>query len=92
MSKEKKIIGTTTVDESLEKVLLDNCPDVKNKLKALEVIKEKGVDVGLLLNCSNVRKYNNAIRFELYNHKLTQEEFDLIRRSYHNYVLCTKTI
>lgn len=47
--------------------------------KVLDIIKEKCVDVGLFVNCSNVRKYNNAIRFELYNHELTQEEFDLIK-------------
>ena len=35
---EKKIVGTTTLDKSLEKFLVDNSESVKNRLKAFELL------------------------------------------------------
>ena len=61
----------------LKNVSYYNYLAVKYK-KALEIIKEKRVDVALLFYVSNADMYNKAKQF--YNHhKLTQEEFELLK-------------
>lgn len=55
----------------------------QTKLKALEIIKEKNVDITTLLDCHNAKEYNrwNSIRSH-YSHPpidLTQEEYDLLK-------------
>lgn len=85
-NERKKIVGTTTMDEALEKTLLDNCPEVKKKLKALEIIKEKEVNVSHFKSCLSVG-WDYAL-FERYcgdndpygenppyQHPMTQDEF-----------------
>lgn len=81
-NERKKIVGTTTVDKAFEKFFLDNCPEVKKKLKAFEIIKEKGIDTGSL--AYYIKNSNRALSF--YNEgvanekkKLTQEEFDILK-------------
>lgn len=50
--------------------------------KVLEIIKEKGVDVGYLQTCKTLKEYNSSCWAdeEDFNKKLTQEEFDLLKR------------
>lgn len=51
---------------------------IEKKLKALEIIKEKRVDVGWLISCENIKQYNGVIGTA--THKLlTQEEYDLLK-------------
>ena len=50
---------------------------IKKSLKALEIIKEKEVNVGLLSRCANAERYNKGICYEL--RYLTQEEYDLLK-------------
>lgn len=56
--------------------------ETQKKLKALEIIKEKMVNVGLLLRCANVERYNKGICYEPKH--LTKEEFDLLKEELEN--------
>ena len=53
--------------------------DIEKELKALKIIKEKGVDVGLLQHCLILADYNNAIQYELAYKELAQADFDLLK-------------
>lgn len=69
-NERKKIVGTTTMDEALEKTLLDNCPEVKKKLEAFEIIKKSisdKISLELLLR--------EALRYG----KFTLDEFNLLK-------------
>lgn len=69
-NEDPKIVGTTTVDKALEKFLLDNCPEVKKKLKAFEIIKKSisdKISLELLLR--------EALRYG----KFTLDEFNLLK-------------
>lgn len=58
ISEEPKIVGVTTVDKAFERFLLDACPEVKKKLKALETIKRKStLDFGYIRNADNYDEY-----------------------------------
>lgn len=50
--------------------------------KVLKIIKEKGVDVGYLQTCKTLKEYNSSCwdDEEDFNKRLTQEEFDLLKR------------
>lgn len=61
--------------ESKVELLFDE--ETQKKLKALEIIKEKEVNVGLLSRCANAERYNNGICYE--PRYLTQEEYDLLK-------------
>lgn len=56
--------------------IIDN--GTKKKLKALEIIKEKQVNVGDFIRCKSIEDYND---YCCYNEKeqLTQEEYDLLK-------------
>lgn len=49
---------------------------IENKLKALEIIKEKNVNVPKLRNSSNLEEYNRCF---VDAYILTQEEYDLLK-------------
>ena len=51
-------------------------PTIEKQLKALEIIKEKSVDVPLLVNCSILEFYNLFARSKK---ELTQEEYVLLK-------------
>ena len=61
--------------------------DELKSLKALEIIKEKEVDVALFNNCNSVEEYNEGLLEEDYAydteavepHILTKKEFDLLK-------------
>lgn len=78
ISAEPKVVGTTTVSKALEKVLIDNCPEVKKKLKALEIIKKHNIVVSSLLEMEDADEYNTAWSVDQKN-EITQEEFDLVK-------------
>ena len=50
---------------------------IEKALKALEIIKEKGVNVGLLSRCANAERYNKGMCYE--SRYLTQEEYELLK-------------
>lgn len=72
----KRIKGTTTLDNALEETLINACPNVAKKVKALEIIKNKKVDIKYLYYRVdfNLEKYNDN-----YIETLTQEECDLLK-------------
>ena len=46
----------------------------------LEIIKQKGVDVGYLKTCETLEEYNYALPHHgNFNNKLTEEEFNLLK-------------
>ena len=53
---------------------------IEKELKALEIIREKYVDVAVLKNTENVEQYNNTILlFFKCSKELTKEEYDLLK-------------
>ena len=76
IEKPKEIVGTTTLDKALEQFLIDNCPEVKKKLKALEIIKTKNVDINWLIRSKNYSKYNLGVGE---SQKLKKREYDLLK-------------
>ena len=52
---------------------------VLNAVKALEIIKEKQVNVSALLELDNLQQYNDYCDMVGGCKKLTQEEFDLLK-------------
>ncbi len=85
----KNIIETALKDYErlktsyLEKILNEESKEyIYKKLKALEIIKEKRVDVALLILCENAEDYNfqiSLINEDNENYKeLTQEEYELL--------------
>ena len=84
-SKIEELCGQTIFDkdcinEIIEKTV-DECLINENKLKALEIIKEKRVDVNDLLNFVSLEAYNEYVCACDDNDKrtLTQEEYDLLK-------------
>ena len=65
--------GKTVVD-----ILPYKCKQVEKSLKALEIIKEKNVDIFLLKVASSVEHYNCNLVKPL-EKELTQEEFNLLK-------------
>ena len=48
--------------------------------KALEIIKQKGVDVGFLKVCETLEEYSyGCCHCKVFNKKLTEEEFNLLK-------------
>ena len=69
--------GVTQEDIKTEKALTL----VEKSLKALEIIKEKEVDVALLKLSDNIERYNELIKHShltILYYELTQEEYDLL--------------
>lgn len=74
--------------EALECIVVDLTPiakehnkeeieQLKKSLEVLEIIKEKGVNVGLLSRCANAERYNKGMCYE--SRYLTQEEYDILK-------------
>ena len=64
------------------KTLEKKCNRYQKKLKALYIIKEKSISVGILQMCLNLDAYNNRIIEHpnvIKTKKLTQEEYDLLK-------------
>ena len=88
-NERKKIVGTTTLDKAIEKFLVDNCPEIKKKLEALEIIKRKStLDFNDIRNADNYDEYlkhfGEVIQEMLKNGEsvhfaATKDEFDLLR-------------
>ena len=51
--------------------------DLERKLKPLEIIKERKVDIQLLIDSKNLNEYNWCVHTK--DRALTQEEFDLLK-------------
>jgi len=60
--------------EVLQEVHKDFIDKNIKKLKALEIIKEKRVNVRFLISCKTLKEYNDVI-----SDHLTQEEYDLLK-------------
>ena len=83
-----------TREEALEDIILylnanepkglycENIEVIKQELKALEIIKKKNVNIGLVNVLGSVKQYNQTYVYDnMLNVKwcLTQEEFDLLK-------------
>lgn len=69
--------------EQINKVLLKS----HKQEKALEIIKEKNVDIFELKCCSIAETYNNCISFKIgfvKNYELTKEEFEILKEVLEN--------
>ena len=61
-------------------VYKEDWDEIQMKLKALKIIKEKGVCVALLKSSNSVKSYNDTLKLEDRPEKdLTQEEFNLLK-------------
>lgn len=80
LDKPKEIVATTTVDKALEQVLIDSCPEVAKKLKALDIIREKPQTLFLIKTGEN---YDDYLASALYIPYLAdiylKEEYDLLK-------------
>ena len=80
MSKGLKIVNyllSQHINENGQHIIYDDELKVIEKaLKALEIIKEKRVDVFVVEKCKSVREYNEDLREE---YRLTKREFDLLK-------------
>lgn len=74
---ELNIIETALkkLDEA-ENCVFTSKEDVKKELKALEIIKDKEVNVFIFLHSGDLETYNDMVEE---NRKLTQEEYDLLK-------------
>ena len=86
ISAEPKIVGTTTVSKALERFLLDQCPEVKKKLKAFEIIKSHANEIRHFKYLRFMAKYWEENKTEitkelLYNYDFpyTIDEFDFLK-------------
>ena len=70
----KKIENEYSIDESV--FYKEDFKQVRMELEALEIIKEKLVDVFKLYNCKTVEEYNQA---QYRDCMLTKEEFNLLK-------------
>ena len=81
LEKPKEIVGTTTVDKALEQFLIGSCPEVKKKLKALEIIKTKLL-AGAFEN-GDYSGYAMAVitsgSEEMKKNMLTEQEYNLLK-------------
>ena len=81
LTSEYAIIETALLQ--LESIRNNYCvceKDAIKKLRALEIIKNKRVQVHILLESNNLEEYNESIYVcEGVKYKLTQEEFDLLK-------------
>ena len=68
------------ISKNYKEIKITNLEDEK-KLKALEIIKEKEVDIYGIKNSENVYDYNSGIENEnnFENKLLTKEEYDLLK-------------
>ena len=83
LTKPKKITGTTTLNKALEQFLIDSCPDIDKKSKAVEIIKEKclKIDFKVLLASTDYESYCFMLNSTKY---LTQEEYNLLKEVLNN--------
>jgi hypothetical protein len=97
MKKARFIVANKEIsDDALEKLKnqrmfigsLERCEikplfdeDIENKLKALEIIKEKEVDIHNLLISKTAEQYNGYTHWLGYKGNLTQEEFDTVKEA-----------
>ena len=78
--------GLEALDKLAKQIELDEDVDfweirnahllVEKSLKALEIIKEKNVDIWLIQNKKTLKQYNSMVDE---SRKLTQEEFNLLK-------------
>ena len=56
----------------------DKLEIIEKELKALEIIKEKKVNLDILTQCDSVELYNKCIHY--FDRQLTQEEYDSLKK------------
>ena len=73
--------------KSVNEMLPNSCDKVEQSLiksqeqeKVLKILKERQVNIALLVTVRDVEEYNFYIPYEEFEKYLTQEEFDLLKR------------
>lgn len=66
-----------TISREQANEFVEEVEAVEKKLKALEIIKEKNVDIRWIEVCYTVKDYNKG-RDEHLNYELSQEEFNIL--------------
>lgn len=74
--KEKENIEKTINELFSENGKVITTIDIKKQLKAIEIIKDKEVNVFIFLHSGDLETYNDMVEE---NRKLTQEEYDLLK-------------
>lgn len=72
--KELEVAGEQGL--TVENLLPYKCKQVEKSLKALEIIKEKTVDIWLIQNKKTLKQYNSMVDE---SRQLTEEEFNLLK-------------
>lgn len=63
-----------------EKISMETKEKIEKRLKALEIIKEKRVDLCILTDCDNFNEYNKSLgNLRPVEDRLTYDEFDLLK-------------
>lgn len=77
---EKSFYWTANVNAVFDvKKSIEDIIKTKHKIKTLEIIKEKDVDIYILRNCKTVDEYNSKIVHIVgETRELTEDEFDLL--------------
>lgn len=69
---------------TLNNAVVNRLNDIADKLekqeKVLKIIKERQVNIALLMTADNVEEYNFYIPYEEFEKYLTEEEFELLKR------------
>jgi len=78
-NERKKIVGTTTVDKSFEKLLLDNCPEVKKKLEAFEIIKREPMVLSVVQGYETYDDFQDDEEPWLDYDCVSRDDFDLLK-------------
>ena len=76
MSKELEALNDLN-DENIVYVHKDYWNEIQKKLKALEIVKEKEVNVFIFLHSGDLETYNDMCETE--EEKITQEEYELLK-------------
>lgn len=76
-AKDRKIVETALIDyESLQEDFDKHYERSYKKLRALDIINNKEIDIALFKECPNIEEYNNWCSNKA---ALTQEEYDLLK-------------
>lgn len=79
--KMKAIKGTTTLDSALEQTLINSCPNVAKKLKALEII-ENTLDIRLFETTEDNSLGETHYYISIGNvcaYQISKEKYDLLK-------------
>lgn len=76
----KELLTADGPEVTVEDIVPYQCEQVEKSLNALEIIKEKDVDIYILRKCKTVDEYNfKIVHIVGETRELTEEEFELLK-------------